>query len=174
MKYLKNFNELESKNESFMEILSTIVLGGVLVIQLLLWIINILSKRMNRKNVKVLIDMYDKYRNKLYKIKSTDDYERVVTVNDFVDRYYLTFSKKINKYVPNIRVLKNEKILILNAEKEKHTKIELTNKEYQEFMDIINKKKVNKETLKKKDKDKLKSAIKKFNDVQKRMKKDEN
>ena len=65
------------------------------------------------------------------------------TLNDILDnaardddRYYVIMKGPFSK-IPNFRIFKEDKILMLNAEKETPIKIRLTDSEYSQFISII-------------------------------------
>jgi hypothetical protein len=60
------------------------------------------------------------------------EFSKVVSVSEYADRYFITTRKTFFGQVPDIRVLKNEKIMIYND-----VKINLSDEQYQQFLELI-------------------------------------
>ena len=136
MKYIKEFEKFEVVNEG---IISWVV-GGFIALRLIKFIIKMLGMR---KAYRTLVDSllnttrfnsgvkYPKINTTNSKIEKTDALE----VSEYTNTYYLTFSGPY-KSIENMRLIKDKRILSLEFN-DKPVEISLSNKDYNEFIEII-------------------------------------
>lgn len=125
-KILDIFFEINQVNES----VAGIVLGVFSAIQLIKLLLKLLASNLRHRGTKKLIDVL-----KMLSVAMTNDkgkFVNVVSVSEFSDKYFITCKKTILGYLPDIRILKNEKIMIFDD-----FEIKLSDKEYEEFSNII-------------------------------------
>lgn len=135
----KIFNE--KTNESLIG-LATIVLSVIAIFKLLKWYLKFLVNKADREAVNVILNNTDLNSRALYGYKENGKLKGMrdaLTVTDYNDRWYIRMEGMFS-IVPSFRILKEEKILILNAEEEKSRKIKLTDSEYEDFVNIIKEK----------------------------------
>lgn len=135
----KIFNK--KTNESLLG-LATIILSGIAIFKLLKWYLKFLINKADRDVVRKVLNNTDLNSMALYGYKENGVLKGVkeaLTVTDYNDRWYVTMQGMFS-IIPNFRILKEEKILILNAEEENSRKIKLTDSEYNAFVNIIKEK----------------------------------
>ena len=124
----------ESKtNEGVLAGLVTIALGAWAALKLLGWLAKLSLDKINRDIIRGLLAATKI--NSMAKLAGKDGGE-ALTVTDYDDRYYVIMKGPFSK-IPNFRIFKEDKILMLNAEKETPIKIRLTDSEYSQFISII-------------------------------------
>lgn len=131
---IKKFNEFkddENKNESILGTAGVIFLTFFMIGRLLKWLSKILIKRMTRKTIKNILDLVNNAKKEYEKYE-----DKSLSVSEFNDRWYIRISDIFNN-MSDLRILKDEKILLMNVEKPNPIKIKLTDDEYNKFLDII-------------------------------------
>jgi hypothetical protein len=140
---------LEIDEESVNEGLATFLLSSFVAYKLLKWIHKILSRRKRNQFLKRLKNIIDILSKSFMMDK--DGLKNALSVSEFSDRFYIrgindtkpillpnwsvTSEMPAEVNLPDIRLLKNEKVLIFDD-----FKIELTDEEYQDFLEIVSKK----------------------------------
>lgn|SRR5574343_475909 len=129
MKYLKKFNE---SNEPINEGVGTFLLSLYVSYKIAKWINGIINKSeakrrnvINRNYVSNILELIS-----LGKTNVGDS----IKVSELNDRYYIIMNGIFSK-IPNFRILKKEKQLIIDDKFD--SKIDLTESEYNDFLSII-------------------------------------
>jgi hypothetical protein len=138
---MKNIKDFKKYNESFLNNLSIFTLGLLTAIKLIKWIISILKNRERKKLVNTILKVT--HINSLIKMKLVNnrtnqvlEEKNAMEITDYPDRWYITMTGPLAA-LPNLRILKKEKQLIIEHGKPQSDIINLTEEEYQTFLKII-------------------------------------
>lgn len=132
MKNIKNFEEF---NEGVLTTISTIVLSGIFLYKFLKFLVKKLVNKYQRELIMQLMN-----RIKLLSVgksmnKINQKFEDALSVYEFPDRFVLRSNSSMFSLEDDVKILKNPKILIY-----KENKIDLTEDDYETFINIIKKK----------------------------------
>jgi hypothetical protein len=116
----------ESMNEGF----GTILLTVIAAYELLKWILRILVKRARGKFINHLKSSLKLLSAAM--VGSKEGMKKALSVSEFSDRYYIRGINTFLARVPDIRIMKNENFMIFDE-----SKIELTEDEHKELIDIV-------------------------------------
>ncbi len=138
--YAKDDKETKKILDLFFEIdddkinegIGTVLLTIFLAHKLLKWILGIFIKRERGKFMNGLKSTLRLLSVSM--IGTKDGMQNALSVAEFGDRYYVRGVNTLLGRIPDIRIFKNEKAMIFDE-----TRVELTDKEYQEFLEIITK-----------------------------------
>lgn len=129
MKYLKKFNE---SNEPINEGVGAFLLSLYVSYKIAKWINGIINKS-EAKRRNVINRNYVSNILELISLGKTNEGDSI-KVSELNDRYYIMMDGIFSK-IPNFRVLKKEKQLVIDDKFD--TKIDLTESEYNDFLSII-------------------------------------
>ena len=132
MKHIQKFENYNNKiNEGF----GTVLLGIFVAFRFLKWVAKLSLNKMYRSIVLELLKSI-----KITSIAKTrgkeGSWEDAMQVAEFNDRYYITMNGAFAS-IKNFRILKKEMMLIVDLGGKDTTKVQLTETEYSEFLNII-------------------------------------
>jgi len=129
MKHIKKFNKFEQTNESLMDYLSYFIIGDLLYRFLKGFILSRLRNKFDDFREKNAQDTISDFLSELKKMGK-------IPVSEFADRFFMRIQSK-NGHEYDLRLLKEEKVLIISGDNNLDEEIPLSDEQFDDFLKLI-------------------------------------